>query len=451
MTKQRASRHKQVALVLSVIAAAIFVLLPFHAVFTTWLGSEFGVIDWFRIWKEILIVGLAAGVSYLLVTDKKLRSTFFYSFLAQLIALYVVYSLLRGSNALINGSVNGEAFAYGLIINLRYLVFFIAVWIVAKKSDLLYRKWLQLLLGPALAVVLFGLFQQLLLEKDVLRHVGYGKDTIPAFQAVDNKPEYARLQSTLRGPNPLGAYLVLVTTTLAGIFLRPGKRFLVAVSGVAALFVLFFTYSRSAWVGLAISIVVLLLISNISKRSRMILLSVVLAGTLVVAGGTYVLRDNDYVQNTVFHSDESSLSARSSNEARYGALERGVRDVVDDPFGKGVGTAGPASMRNSEQAPRIAENYYVQLAQEVGVIGLLLYIVVSFMVAKELWWRRNNELLARVLLASFIGITAINFVSHAWTDDTLSLLWWGLAGVAIARPVILKHNQYDKKGKTKTQ
>jgi hypothetical protein len=35
------------------------------------------------------------------------------------------------------------------------------------------------------------------------------------------------------------------------------------------------------------------------------------------------------------------------------------------------------------------------------------------------------------LLASLIGISFVNLLSHAWADDTLAYLWWGLAGIAI--------------------
>jgi hypothetical protein len=47
-------------------------------------------------------------------------------------------------------------------------------------------------------------------------------------------------------------------------------------------------------------------------------------------------------------------------------------------------------------------------------------------------WYRRSEILARFLLASLAGITFVNLLSHAWADDTLAYLWWGLAGLAIA-------------------
>ena len=442
--KKNRFNAKQLSNLMSYVIACILVLLPFHAFLTTWAGSNFGSLDWFRIWKEIVIFLLLFGVLWLIKVDKTLRKNVMFSFIVQLVLLYIVFSLLRGWNGYVSGAVNREALLYGVIINLRYFVFFIVVWVVVQKSQYLYKNWLKLLLGPAVLVVLFGLMQQFVLEKDFLRHFGYGESTIPAFQGVDNKAEYARVQSTLRGANPLGAYLILIISTLTGLFLKHKERVVIWLALVASTTALLFTYSRSAWLGLVVSAVVLVLLSTISQKSRLILLSISLVCVVGFASSIYVLRDNDFIQNTVFHSDENSLAATSSNEVRYGALSNGLGDVIKEPLGRGVGSAGPASTRNNAPA-RIAENYYIQLAQEIGVIGLLLYISISFMVVKELWWRHKKELLARVLLASFAGITVINFVSHAWTDDTLSLLWWGLAGIAIAQPVILKSKSHGKK------
>ena len=43
----------------SIVQAVILVILislPFHEFLTTWLASNFGHIDLFRIWKEILLI-----------------------------------------------------------------------------------------------------------------------------------------------------------------------------------------------------------------------------------------------------------------------------------------------------------------------------------------------------------------------------------------------------------
>ena len=104
--------------------------------------------------------------------------------------------------------------------------------------------------------------------------------------------------------------------------------------------------------------------------------------------------------------------------------------MLREPLGQGPGTAGPASFRNDNPA-RISENYFIQIGQEVGILGLLLFVAINIGIARELWVRRD-QLLSLVLLTSLAGLTLVNLISHAWADDTLGLIFWGLAGIAIA-------------------
>jgi O-antigen ligase len=173
---------------------------------------------------------------------------------------------------------------------------------------------------------------------------------------------------------------------------------------------------------------------------------------LVLAVGVLTLRTNDTVQNFVFHSSEHSPSTVSSNAGRAYALQQGVNDALHHPLGRGPGTAGPASFRNDGELPRIAENYYLQLTQEVGLIGLALFIFLNVAVAQELL-RRRQDLLSVVLLASLIGLSVVNMFSHAWADDTLGMLWWGLAGIAISTtpPAILNKERKTRGTSKKKQ
>jgi hypothetical protein len=57
--------------------------------------------------------------------------------------------------------------------------------------------------------------------------------------------------------------------------------------------------------------------------------------------------------------------------------------------------------------------------------------------------------LPQILLASLAGITFVNLLSHAWTDDTLAYLWWGLAGIALAPIITSRQKLYGKKHKEK--
>ncbi len=52
------------------------------------------------------------------------------------------------------------------------------------------------------------------------------------------------------------------------------------------------------------------------------------------------------------------------------------------------------------------------------------------MVAWRLYgWRADP--LALGLLASLAGISAVALLQHAWADDTIAYMWWGLAGLLV--------------------
>jgi apolipoprotein N-acyltransferase len=80
---------------------------------------------------------------------------------------------------------------------------------------------------------------------------------------------------------------------------------------------------------------------------------------------------------------------------------------------------------------RNSESYFLQIGQELGWAGLLLFIVINVTLAVELWKRRASRL-ALGLLAALIGLSIVNQFAYGWADETLVYLFWGLSGVALA-------------------
>jgi O-Antigen ligase len=423
----------------------VLLLAPVVVPLAVWAGSSIGHYTAWRLGLDVLVLVAACLGLVLLVRDKPAWGRFWRQPLVWAIAAYGVLHLLLGLLALGSGRVTAVAFGDALILNLQFLLFFAVCVVMAHYMPNLRAKWPYLLLGPAAMVVAFGLMQIFVLPADFLKHIGYGHATIPAYETVDQKLQFVRVQSTLRGPNPLGAYLVITAAALSTLLFAKKlqlKRWIaLAIFAGATGAVLFFSYSRSAYIGaaLAAGLTVWLAINNNRVRRMLLLLGAV--GVIVTGGAALALQHNDRFQNTFFHSDEHSRAAVSSNKQRATALSQGIRDVAHEPLGRGPGTAGPASVHNDHLA-RIAENYYLQIGQEVGVLGLALFIAINVLVAEKLW-RKRAEPLSRLLLGSLVGITFINMLSHAWTDNTLALIWWGLAGLALA-PAILARDELAK-------
>ena len=412
------------------LAMVILLLMPFHAFLTVWGASLLGHYTALRLWKEVLLVFCVVGAICLVATDHKIRSHTLTRRLVWLILGYMLLTVVWGLLALNQHDVSAKALGYGLIINLRFLAFFLVTWAVALRMSRLRIHWQWVVLWPAAIVVVFGLLQILVLPRDFLSHFGYGPATIPAFETINNNIHYVRIASTLRGANPLGAYLLIPISLLSILLVRGKRRQLYGALLAGALVVEFFTFSRSAWVGAVLSIVVVLCLSRLPRRTQRI--NLVVAGCLVLAAAllTVTFRHNVRFQNFVLHTQTHSAVSTTSDQGHESALSAGLHDLSHHPLGNGPGTAGPASVYNNHP-PRIAEDYYVQIGQEVGWLGLAMFLLIMTGVGYLLWLRRGHPL-ALSLFASLVGISFIGLFAHVWTDDTLAYVWWGLAGIAMA-------------------
>jgi hypothetical protein len=407
----------------------IFLLVPFHAFITVWAASAIGHYTALRLWKEAILVVAAIGLFYLVMADHKIRSHTLTRRLVWLILAYALVNAVWGLIALHNDAISPKALGYGLIVNLRFLAFFLLCWSLGLRMSRMRSHWQWLLLWPAAIVVVFGLLQIFILPHDFLIHFGYGIQTISPYETINHDSHYIRIASTLRGANPLGAYLLIPLSMLALLLLKGKQNRKQLALFIGTLIVLFFSFSRSAWIGaiLALSTILVLQFPKIFVRRSFLLAS---AGLITVAAIAIVaLNNNSRFQNIVFHTQDNSAVKTTSNGGHLSALKDGAKDLVHEPLGEGPGSAGPASVYNNHP-PRIAENYYMQIAQETGWIGLILFLLINFGVGYLLWLRRDDTL-ALGLLASLIGISFINLLSHAWADDTTAYIWWGMAGIAM--------------------
>jgi hypothetical protein len=430
----RASAFKyRVLTLVTSLTMLIILLVPFHAFLTVWGASLIGHYTALRLWKEVLLIICIVGSLYLVLTDNKIRSHTLTRRLVWLIFAYLAVNIVWGLVAFHQHTLTAKALGYGLIVNLRFLTFFLITWGVALRTSRLRRSWQWLVLAPAAVVVVFGLLQVLILSRDFLTHFGYGPNTIDPFETINHNTDYIRIASTLRGANPLGAYLLIPISLLAGLLIT-GRRVWFYISlFVGSLLTLFFSFSRSAWLGAALALTAIG-IHYLDRQyvKQAVAVVIVVAVAVTAAFTAFELHHNTRFQNIFFHTQNHSTIKTTSDQGHIAGLKQGIHDLVRQPFGRGPGSAGPASIYNKDQ-PRIAENYFLQIGQETGWIGLALFLLINIGVSYILWLNRQDPL-ALTLFASLIGLTFINLFSHAWTDDTTAYIWWGLAGIAMVLP-----------------
>jgi hypothetical protein len=443
------TENSKVVNVMSWLILIILALLPFHAFLSVWFSSIIGHYTLLRLWKEVLLIFLSAGAGYILAKDKILRIAAMNSLLVRLTVIYIILTVVWGVAAYAFNKVTLKALGFGFIVNLRFLIFFLIVWTVASKSSLLKRLWLKFLIIPATLVIFFGILQRIVFPYDFLKHFGYGPNTIYPYETINHNINYPRIMSTLRGANPLGVYLILILTALAAVVIKfKRNRLWIGALLITGMIVLVCTYSRAAWIGVILSLFSFGLMSLKRIKVERLLLPAFIVLLISAVALIVILHNNTTFENIFFHTQKHSAVQANSDQGHIAAFKNGIRDVAHEPLGRGVGTAGPASVYNNNNV-RIAENYYLQIAQEIGWAGMILFIAINYLVACELWFRRD-DMLPRVLLASLIGISFVNFLSHAWTDDTISYLWWGLAGIALAPIITDRQKAHGKKIKAKS-
>lgn len=424
------SKHKTTT-VLLIIFLGIVSYLPIHALLSTWAISNFGNELLFKAWKEALLFFVAVPLAFWLIyTNKNIKQIVNSDPINGLIAAFAGLGIAM----VFFRDIPAKVEIAGLVFDLRFFAMFtvgqvLALKIAKKDFNVLV---LRFVFWGGVAVVAFGALQVLLLPNDFLRHFGYQNSIIPPYFTVDNNQNIVRILSTLRGPNALGAYLVFWLPILALVTKRMWPvavkyRYWAALLWLASLITLFGSRSRSGWLGavLAVGVFIILSVNNI-WRKRLLLLG--FAGAAVLGVLLAANWNSELVQTSLKHRDPNENSSVNSDDQRANSLASSVKTILANPSGSGPGTVNLASTYGDK--PIIVENYYLQIAQQYGILGFIFFMAILVLVAIKLWRLRHNDI-AAALLASFFGLALVNMLLPGWSDETVSMLWWGLAGATI--------------------
>lgn len=415
----------------AVIIAVIFGGIVLHAP----LSVGFGVLwpDYellIKSWKEVLMLALVP-MAVVIVSRRHMWKMLAKDWIFRLIIAYAVLHFVLAA-VLYNGV---SLTAAGLAIDLRYVLYFGLVYVLASIIPMYRRVLLKIGIIGAVIVTGFAVLQ-LFLPVDILKHIGYSTQTIVPYLTVDQNPDYIRVNSTLRGPNPLGAYAGIVLALLTAALVRKKipihtvtNRIGIGLLTLCSLIGLWISYSRSALVA-AIAGVGIVLAATIARRlSRKVWVGLV-AAVFVVIGGLIAGQNSSFVSHVILHEDPNEGNSINSNDGHFESLRDGFNRMIDQPIGAGIGSTGSASLYGD--MPVIIENQYLFIAHESGWLGLLIFMAIFALILWRLWNNRQDWL-ALGVFASGIGMAMIGILLPVWVDDTVAIIWWGLAAIAIAK------------------
>ena len=417
--------------VYAVILLIIFGGIVVHAPLTVWLGTVFpDYSPLIKSWKEILMIpaALLAGV---LVTRQGLWRELSRDWLFRLIVafalLHIVLAIILPQDTL--------AQLAGFAIDLRYMLFFGLVYVLIRLAPQ-WRKQI-VYVGAIGAVVVVGFATlQLFLPKDTLSYIGYSKQTIAPYLTVDENPDFIRYSSTLRGPNPLGAYAGIVLGMITALLVRrklplQRKKVLWATGAITAcsLVAVWINYSRSALVAAIVTVLIVLGVTMLRRMSRRAWLAVGVV-FVILAGSLAVAWESNFVSNVILHENPTTGAEVSSNDGHVESLIFGVGRLVAQPLGAGIGSTGSASLYDDDEGGVIIENQYLYIAHETGWLGLALFVAIFGLIMVRLW-RARDDWLALGVFASGVGTALIGLLLPVWADDTVAIVWWALAATAL--------------------
>lgn len=407
------------------------------SVWSTNLLSNYA--DFGKAWKEILLI----LCSFILIADisiKKKWKDFFEHKIAWLtlcfIALSLVYLVIFNNPAL-----NEMA---GLLISLRIYGSLAIGYILCKNKPnacniILFSAILGILIN-----LVFGFLQITILPKEFLEIFGYSHNSIEPYLTVDKNPEFIRIAGLLRGPNPFGVLMMLASTlSLAAIFyLKQSKKiknkskyiYLALILLLISIILTWNSYSRSAFGAMILNLAIFTSLFIEWNKKTLIRFGIGLSSAVIIfVSLIFIFKDNSFVQHTVFHTNPDGGSAIKSDQARGRVLESSFNSVLKRPQGYGVGSSGSASFIETEKQGNMIENQYISFAYETGIVGFLLQISIFSLVIFYLYkiYRDKKYIFALAIFSVGVGCFLVGFVLPVWMDDTVAIVWWGLAGSII--------------------
>ncbi len=399
----------------------LLAVMPFHAFLVIVLGKFIGHQAIWQGWKELLSIAIV-GLSVYIFARSQPKERLFRLDTSNVLALAFVALGLVITVAL------GVAFVpavFGIKVVLLPFILFLAIQLAGVQvNDELLTK---LVLWPSYMVATVAILQEYFIPQSWWGILGYSDTTIRPIQLVDPAVRSIRAFATLGGPNQLGAYLILPTILGLVLAVRT-KRWQYALGAILTGAGSVVSFSRSAWLGMMVALVcaVFLLGNKMLKIILATLVGLGLVSLLLLSSSLPQYLKGTKAQYFLLHGRYNDTSqVEGSDVGRTSSQRKAIAVIAREPWGHGLGTAGPASFRASQ--PFITESWYLQIGLELGLVGLALFIVFCGNNVVELV--RLNSPLSLALAASIMGLSLTNLFLHAWADSTLGIMTFSLLGL----------------------
>jgi O-antigen ligase len=250
--------------------------------------------------------------------------------------------------------------------------------------------------------------------------------------AYDLFTEFGRARGTFKDPNVLGAFLVPAVLYAFNVVLtaRIARASLWAVLVPLLLFAALLTFSRGAWMNLAVALVLyayLTIITAATNRLRFKLgVFVVLAGVLVL-GVFAAAQTIPQVADLLGERARFEQSYDVGPEGRFGGQKKAAELIMTHPLG--IGALEFARVYHNEDVHQVYLNMYLNTGWIGGTLYLFLVLTTLCLAFRQAVRDRGGSGVANVVMAAFFGMAIEGFVidTDHWRHLYLIMaMIWGL-------------------------
>ena len=334
-------------------------------------------------------------------------------------ALLLLISLVSFVN-----SINMHSSVQGIVKLMKY-GFLIAIIGREVKDKEHFKK-----------IVLSAVFGLFVGSLDAIYQLIYGVDLF-RHRPYDSVLGLARLKGAFPHTNIFAGYLVLFLPVSTALFLYCSKgkyKLYLGIVSAAALFCLIYTFCRSAVLGFWLAV----LLIGFMKKDKLVI--VVLIAAVLIAPLFAPKSITNWSKKT------SSLAELLLNKERFVLYETSFNMIKHHPIlGVGVNTYclnyQKYKLHDTSEGTAntmwYAHDSYLQMASEIGIIGLLvfLYLLVKLLKYWKDFYRKVSDNFEKIAsLGIFMGIFA--FLIHGLTETNLyypkiATLFWFQIGLLV--------------------
>lgn len=421
---------------------ALFVfLLPFHAIFVTYMKCKAGIdTDILRFWKEIVIIFLLFIVVVKVLWNQhfNIKKIYQNNYLLGLTTAFTICSLIYIYFPYFNPKINAYlGFKYDVIFLFALIV---GLYLSSIKNN--FDKILTSLFASMWMILIIFLPWYLMGDISATSDV-IGFSNKPSTYEANSCISFSqnvtgghnRFQGSFGDPIRFSVFMVVFYFMFIGFILHKElhkkvlRNTLLVIPSIFIFTAIFYSYTKTSMLGLLFGSVLFFYLVRKIKFGKEISKKFVVTSSVTIG---VILAFVLYVKRALFLHPEALLG-------RVENLIISIDMFFFNPFGYGLGIAGPASQLATSSDMSLAswvrkflpENWYIQILLEQWLVWLWIFIALLSVIGVYLYRivKLKKDYLSISIFVSFITILFMANFTHIFEESATSfilfMIIWG--------------------------